>query len=148
MTDTKLTVGWREHLSLPLLGISKIKAKVDTGARTSCLHAFRVEPFDKDGEQWVRFWIHPIQHDQETIVECESPVIDERQVRDSGGHEELRFVIETELHIGGHSWPIEVTLTNRENMAFRMLLGRTAMHGRLVVDPQASFLIPFSESVK
>lgn len=142
----KLTVGWREMLSLPNLGIDKIKAKIDTGARTSCLHAFKVESFHKGDTLWVRFWIHPIQHNSEVEVVCEAKVMDERTVRDSGGHEESRYVIESEVNIGGQQWPIEITLTNRENMAFRMLLGRTAMNNRIVVDPAESFLVPFEES--
>ncbi|MDN2480473.1 ATP-dependent zinc protease [Vibrio astriarenae] len=145
----KIITGWREYLSLPQLGIEKIKAKVDTGARTSCIHAFKVETFDKqqDGknQQWVRFWVHPNQHDEQTEIVCESKVIDERLVRDSGGHETMRWVIETELKIGKQSWPIEVTLTNRDNMAFRMLLGRTAMENRILVDPTESFLVKFEE---
>ncbi len=142
----KLIVGWREMLSLPNLGIDKIKAKIDTGARTSCLHAFKVESFHKGDTLWVRFWIHPIQHNSDVEVVCEAKVMDERTVRDSGGHEESRYVIESEVNIGGQQWPIEITLTNRENMAFRMLLGRTAMNNRIVVDPAESFLVPFKES--
>ncbi|UPQ88534.1 ATP-dependent zinc protease family protein [Vibrio sinaloensis] len=142
----KLIVGWRETVSLPELGIQKINAKIDTGARTSCLHAFKVETFDKDGALWVRFWLHPIQNNTEAEVVCEAPVIDERIVRDSGGHEESRYVIKSVFSLAGESWPIEITLTNRENMAFRMLLGRTAMHNRIIVDPVESFLIPFEEN--
>ncbi|KJY82289.1 ribosomal protein S6 modification protein [Vibrio galatheae] len=142
----KLLVGWRETLSLPNLGIEKINAKIDTGAKTSCLHAFKVESFKKQDALWVRFWLHPIQHNTDVETVCEALVVDERVVRDSGGHEELRYVIESELSIGGKSWPIEITLTNRENMAFRMLLGRSAMHHRIAVDPVESFLIPFEEN--
>lgn len=142
----KLLVGWREALSLPNLGIRKINAKIDTGAKTSCLHAFKVEAFEKDETLWVRFWIHPIQRNSDVEVMCEAEVLDERVVRDSGGHEEMRYVIKTDLAIGGETWPIEITLTNRENMAFRMLLGRTAMHNRIMVDPVESFLVPFEES--
>ena len=142
----KLLVGWRETLSLPGLGIEEINAKIDTGARTSCLHAFKVESFKKDEALWVRFWIHPMQHNTDIETVCEAKVIDERIVRDSGGHEESRYVIESELRIGGETWPIEITLTNRENMAFRMLLGRTAMHNRIIVDPVESFLVPFEEN--
>ncbi len=142
----KLIVGWRETLSLPGLGIDKINAKIDTGARTSCLHAFKVENFKKNDALWVRFWIHPIQRNSDVEVVCEAKVIDERIVRDSGGHEESRYVIESEVSIGGQSWLIEITLTNRENMAFRMLLGRTAMHDRIIVDPVESFLVPFEEN--
>ncbi|ADT86233.1 ATP-dependent zinc protease [Vibrio sp. Vb2880] len=141
----KMIVGWRETLSLPGLGIDQINAKIDTGARTSCLHAFKVESFMKDEALWVRFWIHPLQHNEEEVTVCEAEVVDERTVRDSGGHEETRFVIRSDLSLGGETWPAEITLTNRENMAFRMLLGRTAMHHRIVVDPTESFLIPFEE---
>lgn len=141
----KMIVGWRETLSLPGLGIDKINAKIDTGARTSCLHAFKVESFTKEEALWIRFWIHPLQHNVDKVTVCEAEVVDERTVRDSGGHEETRFVIKSDLSLGGETWPAEITLTNRENMAFRMLLGRTAMHHRIVVDPTESFLIPFEE---
>ncbi|MBY7905434.1 ATP-dependent zinc protease family protein [Vibrio fluvialis] len=141
----KMIVGWRETLSLPGLGIDKINAKIDTGARTSCLHAFKVESFTKEEALWVRFWIHPLQHNVDKVTVCEAEVVDERTVRDSGGHEETRFVIKSDLSLGGETWSAEITLTNRENMAFRMLLGRTTMHHRIVVDPTESFLIPFEE---
>ena len=136
----KLLVGWREWLSLPDLGITKIKAKIDTGARTSCLHAFKVEEFKKDNQSWVKFWLHPIQQNTEFELVAEAQVIDIRKVTDSGGHTENRFVIKTTLNINNESFPIEVTLTNRENMMFRMLLGRTAMNDRIIVDPAASYL--------
>ncbi|RZF88087.1 ATP-dependent zinc protease [Pseudoalteromonas sp. CO325X] len=134
----KITVGWREWLALPELGIDKIKAKVDTGARTSCIHAFRVEEFTQEEQVWVRFWVHPIQDDNNTEIQCQAKVIDQRTVTDSGGHQEQRYVIQTQLLIGGQQWPIEATLTNRDTMKFRMLLGRTAMAGRIVVDPELS----------
>ncbi|MBF8999361.1 MULTISPECIES: ATP-dependent zinc protease family protein [Vibrio] len=145
MTE-KMMVGWRETLSLPSLGIEKINAKIDTGAKTSCLHAFKVEPFTRDEQPWVRFSMHPIQRDDSLVVECEAPVVDERVVRDSGGHEEKRYVIVATIELGQQRWEAEITLTNRENMAFRMLLGRTSMHHRITVDPVASFLIPFKET--
>ncbi|WP_278403845.1 ATP-dependent zinc protease [Pseudoalteromonas ruthenica] len=135
----KITVGWREWLALPELGIDKIKAKVDTGARTSCIHAFRVEEFTQEEQVWVRFWVHPIQDDNNTEIQCQAKVIDQRTVTDSGGHQEQRYVIQTQLLIGGQQWPIEATLTNRDTMKFRMLLGRTAMAGRIVVDPELSY---------
>ncbi|MCK0155192.1 ATP-dependent zinc protease [Alcanivorax sp. S6407] len=135
----KVVVGWREWASLPELGIDAIKMKVDTGARTSAIHAFEVESFERDGREWVRFSLHPIQ-DQPQVIVCEAPVLDRRVVTDSGGHKEERPVILTSIDLGGRRWSIEITLTDRENMKFRMLLGRTAMT-EIVVEPTESFLL-------
>jgi len=135
------TLGWREWISLPGLGLPALKAKIDTGARTSCLHAFDVEPFSKDGKEWIRFGVHPHQKNTETEVFCEAEVIDKRMVSDSGGHKENRYVISTEIVLGDDRWPIEITLTNRDNMIFRFLLGRAAMRHRVIIDPGASFLL-------
>ena len=134
-----LQIGWREWLTLPKLGISRIKGKIDTGARTSALHTFFVEPFSVDGLNMVRFGVHPLQgrKDMEIIASC--PVKDYRRVSDSGGHQEMRFVIETTAQLGSYCWPIEITLTNRDNMKFRMLLGRTALQG-MIVFPDRSYL--------
>jgi len=135
------TLGWREWISFPDIGIAQIKAKVDTGARTSCLHAFKVEPYEREGSTWVRFFIHPSQTDNSEVVECSALVLEQRLVRDSGGHEELRYVIETTMTIGDHTQSVEVTLTDRDSMKFRVLLGRTALQGVFTVDPSRSYLV-------
>jgi len=133
-------IGWREWVSLGELGIDKIKAKVDTGARTSALHAFSLKPFTENGKNRITFEIHPMQHNTSQIVTCTADVIDRREVTDSGGHTEKRYVITTPLTIAGQTWPIEITLTERENMLFRMLLGRSALRKHFVVNPARSFV--------
>lgn len=137
----KITVGWREWLSLPELGIEKVKAKIDTGARTSCIHALNIEEYEIDGEKWVKFITQPLQEDEETQVVCNAKVKKKKHVTSSGGQKELRYFIETTLHAGKYSWPIEITLTSRATMKFRMLLGRTAMENCIVVDPALSHLL-------
>lgn len=136
-----LTFGWREWVKLPDLGLPAIKAKVDTGARTSALHAFNLRPFIENGIQRIEFSIHPIQRDLNTVSICQADVLDQRTVSDSGGHKEERWVIKTSLMIGSHTWPIEMTLTARDNMRFRMLLGRTALENKALVDASASYLV-------
>ncbi|MBK1646731.1 ATP-dependent zinc protease [Thiocapsa imhoffii] len=138
--DPPMLLGWREWIALPELGLNVMKAKIDTGARTSTLHAFYVDRFQHDGATHVRFGIHPLQNRTDLVVHAQALVVDERSVTDSGGHREDRLVIRTPLVLGGVSWPIEVTLTNRESMLFRMLIGRTALAGRARVDPARSFL--------
>ena len=133
-------LGWREWVALPQLGIGRIKAKVDTGARTSALHAFQVDVVDTAKGSQVNFLVHPMQGDNEQVVSCTAPLLEYRTVRDSGGHEEQRCVIETEVVIGGVAQQIEMTLTNRDNMGFRMLLGRTTLRGKYLVDPGRSWL--------
>ena len=137
----KEAIGWREWVALPSLGIEQIKVKVDTGARTSAIHAFEVVAEQRDNELWVGFGVHPDQRSQEQIVWCTAQVVDQRVVRDSGGHEEERYVIEVPVRLGEREWPIEATLTSRDNMGFRMLLGRTAIREHYIVDPGRSYLI-------
>ncbi len=142
----KDVIGWREWVSLPDLAIDHIKAKVDTGAKTSALHAFYVEPFERDDMAWVRFGVHPLQAPSDLVIDCEAPVKEVRRVTDSGGHAEMRPVIETTMMIRGEKRVIELTLTDRENMMFRMLLGRSALKRRFVVDSGKSFLLGGNKS--
>lgn len=132
-------VGWREWVALPAIGVRAIKAKIDTGARSSALHAYNIERFDRAGERWVRFTIHPWQRDVATTVVGEAPLLDDRWVRSSSGRQELRPVVTTDVELMGVRWPIELTLSNRDQMGFRMLLGRQAVRGRFIVDPGRSY---------
>lgn len=137
----RIIVGWREWISLPELHIPAIKAKVDTGARTSALHAFKIKTYREKGKFRVRFGIHPLQKRTDLEIICHADIVDRRMVTDSGGHRELRWVICTPIRIQQMEWPIEMTLTNRDKMNFRMLLGRMALHEQLVVNPAHSFLM-------
>lgn len=136
-----LTVGWREWVGLPELRVDAIKAKIDTGARTSALHAFRIEPFWRGGEVWVRFELNPMQRSHAMRVACEARAVDERTVRNSGGGVERRYIITTMIKLGDATWPIELALANRDQMGFRMLLGRTALQGRALIEPGRSYLL-------
>jgi hypothetical protein len=127
-------------VALPALGLPAVKAKVDTGAKTSSLHAFDLETFREDGRERVRFGVHPLQQNERLTVWAEADVVDERHVTSSSGHEELRVVICTPLRLGDLTWPVEITLTDRRSMRLRMLLGREALGGHLLVDASASFL--------
>ncbi len=138
--EEKQTIGWKEWISLPALGIPAIKAKVDTGARTSSLHTYQLERLTKQRKEFVRFQIHPLQKRSDISVICESEIIDMRVVKDSGGHEEERIFIRTPIQFNNKSWDIEISLTSRENMLFRMLLGRTGIvSGKLLVDPSLNY---------
>lgn len=140
MGDQLRVLGWREWVDLPELKLGPIKAKVDTGARTSCLHAFELEPFERDGIPWIGFKVHPVQKDANLVAQCEAPIRDQRPVTDSGGHTEQRYVIETLMRIGGWDQVVEMTLTARDTMRFRMLIGRTTLKaGGFVVNPALSY---------
>jgi hypothetical protein len=139
--NDKTLIGWREWLALPGLGVDELKVKIDTGARTSALHAFTVEKFVEHGAWCVRFGIHPLHKDNSVEHYCVADLVEERWVMDSGGHREKRAVIYTPICMGGNTWPIYITLTNRDNMTFRMLLGRNALRGRVIVDMNASYLL-------
>lgn len=140
--EEKQTIGWKEWLSLPELGIPAIKAKIDTGARTSSLHTYHIEKFSKEGKDFVRFDIHPLQKRTDISVTCESEIIDVRVVKDSGGHEEERIFIRTPVQLNDNKWDIEISLTSRENMLFRMLVGRTALiSSGLKVDPSLHYTV-------
>jgi hypothetical protein len=135
-------IGWREWLDLPELGIKTIKAKIDTGARSSALHAFHVEAFERDRKNMVRFQVHPWQRNNYTIS-TEAELLEWRQVRNSGGTTQLRPVIRTLVKLGSEQLAIELTLTNRDVMGFRMLLGREALRKRFLINPGRSYLLSY-----
>ncbi|MGE3064019.1 MAG: ATP-dependent zinc protease [Hyphomicrobiaceae bacterium] len=137
-----LILGWQEWVALPDLGLPAIKAKIDTGAKTSALHAFTVEPYGRAGTPKVRFGIHPAPRRSDIEVFCSAPVLDQRRVTSSNGESELRYIIATTLQIGDRSWPIEIGLANRDGMSARMLLGRQAIPAGVLIDPRASFHQP------
>lgn len=141
MPQNKLILGSEEWCQFLDLGIPAIKARVDSGAKTSALHAINIAPFVKDGENWVKFDINPIQNNLKTVIHCEALLIDKRIVKSSSGFREQRYVIQTNITIGNDSWLIEMTLTNRDSMGFRMLLGREAMSGRILVDPEQKYIL-------
>lgn len=150
MLQNKVIIGSEEWFSFPDLNIPYIKARIDSGAKTSALHAVNISPFIRDNENWVKFDINPIQNNTKAVKHCEAKLIDKRVVKSSSGYREQRFVIQTHLKIGEESWNIEMTLTNRDSMGFRMLLGREAMSGRLLVDPEQKYLLgqPSIETIK
>lgn len=135
-----LVIGWREWLNLPELGIRQIKAKIDTGARSSALHAFHIQQLQDNGKKIIRFEVHPYQRNSHHTVTAEAELLEWREVRNSGGVAQVRPVIQTKVELGGQQWLIELTLTNRDVMGFRMLLGREAIRKRFLVDSGRSYL--------
>jgi hypothetical protein len=136
-----LTIGWREWIDFPDLNIFRIKAKIDTGARSSSLHAFHLHPFQREGKEFIRFQVHPYQRNSRIAVQAEAELLDWRYVTSSGGHRQFRPVISTPIVLDGQTWFIELTLTNRDVMGFRLLLGREALRKRFLVNPARSFLL-------
>jgi len=138
-STSPITLGWREWVSLPEINLPAFKAKVDTGARTSAIHAHDIERFSTNGQQMVAFTVLPIQRNYTIMRRCEAPLVDIRDVTDSGGHTETRHVIATRMELSDVSKTIEITLTERRDMLFRMLLGRTSLASEFVVNPGLSF---------
>jgi len=138
---SKITIGWREWVSFPDISVDRIKAKIDTGARTSALHAWNIKEFERDGKVWVKFEVHPAQRNNRDRVACVAPVVGQRKIKSSSGHHEVRYVVKTNVNIADKMRSIEITLTNRDEMGFRLLLGRTAIRGRYIVDPGKSYLL-------
>ncbi len=137
---SKTTIGWREWVQLPELGITEIKAKVDTGADNASLHAFNIERFERDGEPHVRFEIHPRQRKRKPSIQCEAVIVGEKKVKNPGGRSELRPVIKTKLVVAGVELDARVNLTTRDEMTFRMLLGRRTVRADFLVDPGRSYI--------
>jgi ribosomal protein S6--L-glutamate ligase len=138
MLDEKIIIGWREWCALPQLGIPAIKAKIDTGARTSSLHAFNIKTTHTEHHNKVHFSIHPIQGNNNVVIDCHAPIVDERYIMSSSGHKELRCVISTRVELGDLSWEIELTLSYRDPLRFRMLLGREALVKHVIINPSRS----------
>ncbi len=137
----KQKIGWREWIGFPELGIDRIKAKIDTGARTSVIHAFRIKKIGDGDEAKVKFYLHPVQRKRKPELQCVAQIVDEREVRSSNGELEMRYVIVTPMRMGEDIWPVELTLSNRDQMGFRVLVGRSAIRGRYMVDPGTSFVL-------
>ncbi len=131
----KVLIGWQEWCALPKLQIPAIKAKIDTGAKTSALHAFEIRPFHRHGELFVHFLLHPLQRTLKYETPCTALVVDQRTVMNSGGHKELRYIINTTLTMGQLTWDVEMSLTNRDTLTFRMLLGRDALKEHAIIEP-------------
>lgn len=136
------TIGWREWIGLPGLGVKSIKAKIDTGALTSALHAFQIERFRREGRDYVRFFVHPRQKTAKSVIQTEAPLLGMRSVRSSNGHQSERPVIATEIQVYDQTCLIQLTLANRDQMGFRMLLGREALRNRFLVDAARSYCDP------
>lgn len=142
ITADRLVVGWRERLELPQLGIGLLRAKLDTGARSSSLHVDTLESFQREGVVWLRFTVSGRHRQQVPAMLCEAPALDRRTVTDTGGRSAARWFIRSDVLLGGQRFAIDINLTDRRHMLFPMLLGRSALHGRFAVDPALSYTQP------
>ncbi len=138
MQDKELVFGWEEWVELPGLGLPAVRAKVDTGAKSSSIHAFMIEPYGRADKRRVRFGVHPVPERPDIVVYCSAELVDQREITSSNGEVELRYIVRTPLRIGGQEWPVEISLTNRESMQYRMLVGRSALRDNIIVDPNLS----------
>lgn len=136
-----MTIGWREWVAFPDIGVHRIKAKIDTGARTSAMHAWHIREFERDGATWVSFEVHPTQRNNRESLTCAAPVVDRRNIKSSSGHNEIRYVVTVNIEIAGTTRNIELTLSNRDEMGFRLLLGRTTLRRHYIVDPGRSYIL-------
>lgn len=143
----KIIIGSLETINLPELGITDLQVRVDTGAQSSSLHVDNITRFKRGGRPWIRFDLHPDFYNTEEIVKCQAPIHDIRRIKSSNGESEQRYVIRTPIDLAGHSWPVDITLTNRSDMTYLMLFGREGMSDRVLVDPSGTFLTsPCNES--
>jgi ribosomal protein S6--L-glutamate ligase len=140
MYQQKKIIGSEEWIRIPELNIPAVKARIDSGAKTSTLHAYNIQTFEDNGKEYVRFDVHPVQHNRRISVRCKAELVGRRVIKSSSGDRQKRYVIKTPITLGGETWDIEVTLTNRDNMGYRMLIGREAMRGRYIVDPEQKFV--------
>ena len=142
----KMIIGSLEVCDLPEIGITNLQIRVDTGAKTSSLHVDNLTEFLREGKPWVKFDIHPDAHNVDRIISCESPVYDSRTIKSSNGESQERYVIKTLFGLGGKTWPIQITLTDRSDMSYLMLFGRQGMGARVLVDPSKTFLLSTDNS--
>lgn len=138
---SKVIIGAEEWCALPELGLPAVKARIDSGAKTSSIHAFNIQTFERDGVEWVRFSVNPKQRDKHWAIHCEHILVDRRQVKSSSGIAQKRYVIRTPIQFSGQTFAIDITLANRDSMGYRMLLGREAMRGRVLIDPELKFCL-------
>lgn len=147
MGKERISTGWQEWALLPELGLTPLQTKIDSGRQTSTLHAFMTEEFEKDGQPHVRFCIHPKQNDRTEAVLCEAPILGKFEGTNKYGKKEDDYLIKTTIQMGNEQWPVELVITNMDEMTFRLVLGHSAIDGRLIVDPAATFLLGSSDDV-